>query len=331
MKIEFFEVESWEIPLIKKNLPGHDVYFSKKPLTKKNAKKDTEIISGFIYSKIGKEILELMPNLKMISTRSTGYDHIDTEECKKRGIKVCNVPAYGENTVAEHTFGLILTISRKIRDAIDKTRKGDFSLKGLRGFDLKGKTIGIVGCGNIGKNVARIAKGFEMKIIVFDVSKDIKLSKKMGFKYVSFENLLKKSDIISLHAPYNKKTRHMINSKNINKIKKGAVLINTSRGGLVETSALIKALDRGIISSAGLDVLEEECFIKEEKQLLSEKFQKTCNLRTILQNHVLLKRENVYITSHNAFNSDEAMQRILETTIKNIKGFIKKKKAEYVN
>ncbi len=325
--IAFFEIEEWEKDYIKKSLGKHKLLFFKEKLTAKNISKvkNIDALAVFIYSKVDKDILKLLPKVKLVTTMSTGFDHIDLKECKKRKIIVCNVPTYGENTVAEHTFALILSISRKMVDSVDKVRKGDFRLTGLRGFDLKGKTLGIVGCGNIGIHVARIAKGFEMNVLVFDIHKDPKLAKKIGFKYATMDNLLKNSDIVTLHVPENKYTHHMINSNTLKKFKKGAVLINTARGGLIDTTALIKALNNRTIKYVGLDVLEEECFIREEKELLHPDFSKTCDLRTALQNHVLLHKSNVYITPHNAFNSREALVRILDTTIENIQGFLKKK------
>jgi D-lactate dehydrogenase len=261
----------------------------------------------------------------MITTRSTGFDHIDLAGAKEKKIIVCNVPFYGENTVAEHTFALILALSRRLPESVDRAKKGDFSLDGLRGFDLKGKTLGIVGLGHIGQHVARIAKGFEMKVVAYDLKQDKKLAKEMGFNYASLEELLSKSDIITLHAPYNKTTHHLINSENINLIKKGAYLVNTARGALIQTEALLKSLSIGVLAGAGLDVLEEECFIKEEAQLLSKEFPKTCDLKTVLRNHILLQQKNVIATPHNAFNSNEALMRILDTTVLNIKSFIKNK------
>jgi len=320
MKIAFFEIEDWEKDYLLKNLKGYKMSFFPEPLGNLSKIKDCEIISPFIYSKINKEVLDSLPKLKLISTRSTGFDHIDIKEAKKRGVIVSNVPFYGENTVAEHTFALILALSRKIYQSIERTKKGDFSLDGLKGFDLKGKTLGIIGLGHIGQHVARMAKGFEMKVIAFDVHKDQK-----SVKYVPLSYLLKNSDIISLHAPYNKKTHHLINKKNIKDIKKGSLLINTARGGLVETAALIESLSNGILKGAGLDVLEEECFIKEERELLSKELPKTCDLKTVLRNHLLLHQNNVIITPHNAFNSKEALERILESTVSNIKSFIKNK------
>lgn len=331
-KIAFFEIEGWEKEYISKRLGESEFLFSEDVLSLENIDKvsDCNIISPFIYSKINKDILDKLPNLKFIATRSTGFDHIDINIAKEKGISISNVPSYGENTVAEHTFALILALSRKIFPSIERTKRGDFSLDGLRGFDLKGKTIGIVGSGHIGQHVARIAKGFEMNVIVFDVKEDKKLAKSLGFKYVSFEDLLSNSDIITLHAPYNEKTHHLINVNNINLIKKGAYLINTARGGLIETNALIEALGSNILAGAGLDVLEEECFVKEERQILSKEFPKTCNLQTVLQNHILLQQKNVIITPHNAFDSKEALERILETTIENIESFIKNKQINKV-
>ena len=332
MKLAFFELEKWEESYIKSNLKGNNLKFFKNELNKRSAKKvkDVEGIAVFIYSKITKEVLDQMPKLKLITTMSTGFDHIDLSECKKRKITVCNVPTYGENTVAEHTFALILTISRKIPGAIENTRKGDFRVEGLRGFDLKDKTIGIIGCGNIGQHVARIAKGFEMNILVFDLHKNQKLAKKIGFKYSNMSTLLKNSDIVTLHVPENKYTHHMINSKTLKQFKKVSILINTARGCLIDTTALIKALNNKTISYAGLDVLEGECLIKEEKELVHSKFVKICDLKTVLEDHILLRKPNVYITPHNAFNSKESLIRILDATLENIKGFTKKKKVNVV-
>jgi len=252
---------------------------------------------------------------------STGYDHIDLEECRKRKIPVCNVPTYGENTVAEHTFALILALSRKIVECVNRTHLGSFRLEGLRGFDLMGKTMGIVGGGNIGKHVIRMAKGFEMNVLVFDLYKDEKLAKKMGFKYAELDSLLKSSDIVTLHVPYNKHTHHLINKEKLDLMKSTAYLINTSRGGIIDQKELIKALKKKKIAGAGLDVLEDECEIVEETQLLKKEFGGHCNLNRIVENHAILKLPNVIVTPHNAFNTNEALMRILQTTIDNLKGF----------
>lgn len=327
MKIAFFEVEDWQKDYLKEKLTEAELSFFAEPLSLDNISSamGCQIVSPFIYSKINKDILQKLPDLKMIATRSTGFDHIDIKTAGDSKITVCNVPFYGENTVAEHTFSLILSLSRKLFDSVERARKGDFTLDGLRGFDLKDKTLGIIGLGHIGLHVARIAKGFEMKVLAYDPKEDKKLAKKIGFEYSTLENLLAKADIITLHAPDNDKTHHLINSGNINLIKKGAYLINTARGGLIETQSLLKALSDGTLAGAGLDVLEEECFVKEEAQLLSKEFPKTCDLKTVLQNHILLQQKNVIITPHNAFNSNEALMRILDTTVENITGFIGRK------
>ena len=243
---------------------------------------------------------------------------------------VCNVPAYGENTVAEHTFALILGLSRKLVDCVERTRKGSFELKSLRGFDLQGKTIGVVGCGNIGRHIVRMACGFEMKILVFDLHKEMKFAKKMGLKYVGLDKLLRESDIITLHIPLNKHTFHLINREKIALMKKGALLINTSRGGIIDTDALVKGLRSGKLGGAGLDVLEEECEMAEERELLTKGFAQKCDLKTIVENHILLEMPNVIITPHNAFNTKEALMRILEVTIESVKGFKKGRKINVV-
>ena len=325
-KIVFFDAGDVEKEHIQQNMAGFNVQYYSEELTVDTAKnaKDCAIISIFMYSKIDRKILNLLPNLKCIATRSTGFDHIDVKECTKKGITLCNVPVYGENTVAEHAFALILSLSRKIHESYDRTVRGNFSLDGLQGFDLRGKTIGVLGTGHIGMHAVRIARGFEMNVIAYDKFPNKKLEKRYGFKYKQFDYLLAHSDIITIHVPYNKFTHHLINRKNINKIKKGAILINTARGGIVETSALSDALIKGKLGGAGLDVLEEEASIREEKELLDSRFSNE-KLKTMLRNHILMKLNNVIITPHNAFNSIEALRRIEDTTCDNIKGFIKGK------
>ncbi|MCD6086242.1 hydroxyacid dehydrogenase [bacterium] len=323
IKIAFFETEDWEIDYLKPRLKDFNLLFFKGKLNSRNLKKisNINILSPFIYSKIDKKIINSLKSLKYITTRSTGFDHIDLKACKLRNILVSNVPTYGANTVAEHTFALILTLSRKIYPSLERTKKGNFSLKNLRGFDLKGKTLGVVGVGNIGRYVVKIARGFEMNVLAYDIKKDQKFAKKIGFKYVSLNSLFKNSDIITFHIPYNKSTHHLVNSKTLKQFKKGCYLINTARGGICETTALLEGLKKGIFAGLALDVLEEECFIKEERELLSSCFWKSCDLKTILANHILINQPNVIITPHNAFNSQEALTRILETTIENIKNF----------
>lgn len=331
MRIAFFEVKDWERDYIKKNLKGQKLVFFKEPLTEENASSaaDADVVCVFIYSKIDGKVLSRMKKCKAVVTRSTGFDHINLNDCGKRKVEVCNVPNYGQNTVAEHAFALILALSRKINKAYEKTIRGSFAIDGLEGFDLKGKTLGIVGMGSIGKHVAKIANGFEMKVLAFDLYKNKSWEKEFGFKYADLNALLKTSDIVTLHCPYNKKTHHLINSKNIKLMKKGALLINTARGGLVDTTALVKALSSGKIGGAGLDVLEEEDAIKEEAELLSENMPRG-KMESLLENHVLLNFENVIITPHIAFYTEEALKRILDISVKNIKCVIDGKKCEAI-
>jgi len=327
MKTAFFEVKPWEQVYLKSQLSDAPAVFFEEKLSAENVGQANgcQIISVFVDSQIDKNILEQLPNIKMIATRSTGFDHIDMQECKNRGIAVCNVPNYGENTVAEHAFALMLALSRKLYDTINQVKQEDFGISGLTGFDLKDKTLGIVGMGHIGQHVARMAHGFEMKVVGFDAHENKALAKKLGFTYVSLEELLAQSDVITLHVPYNEHTRHLINSKNLPLVKRGVYIINTARGGIIETAALVEALENGTVAGAGLDVLEEECFIKEEAHLWSKDFAQKCDIQTMLQNHILMDRKNVIITPHNAFNSREAIERILHTTATNITEFINNK------
>jgi D-lactate dehydrogenase len=322
LRIAFFEVNDWEEKYLKNKLKGYFLRFSKEALNPENAQqiKDFDAVSVFIYSKVDEQTIQEIPGLKLIATRSTGFDHINIEECKKRGVTVCNVPSYGENTVAEHTFALILALSRNICKACIRRFEHDPSIEGLEGFDLKGKTIGVVGTGKIGLHVIRIAKGFDMNVVAYDVSQNTLLSEVLGFEYVSLENLLARSDIITLHVPYLKATHHLMNRDTFKLVKKGAILINTARGSIVDTEALIDALDKKILAGAGLDVLEGEELIKEEKQLLHEPKNLEV-LTSFVSNHVLLDSDKVVFTPHIAFYSREALERILETTVQNISAF----------
>lgn len=322
MNIGFFEIEEWEESFLKKKLADHTLTFDTNPLTGTSQNlKDIEVASVFIYSEITKEVLDKMPQLKMVITRSTGYDHIDIKACQEKGIVVTNVPEYGTQTVAEHTFALLLALSRKLIPSIERTRKSDFTLDGLRGFDLYKKTIGVVGAGNIGQAVIRIARGFGMDVLVFSRHQNIELAKSLGFMYVDLTHLYQVSDIITFHVPLTPETTHMISKETLPKLKKGVVILNTARGGILETEAILMGLEQGIITGAGIDVLEEECFVKEERQLLTDQFIKECDLKTQLLNHVLVTKDNVLVTPHNAFNSHEALQRILDVTVENMLSF----------
>lgn len=323
-QIVFLEVEPWEETFLKELCPSlwrTRFYPDEADRIAVDHIDGAEILSVFIYSDLDAALLGRLPNLKMIATRSTGTDHIDTVFCRKNGIVVGNVPTYGANTVAEHAFGLILSLSRKIYQARTRTIHGDFSFRGLQGFDLMGKVLGVIGTGQIGRHVIRIANGFQMRVLAYDVGPDPSFAELLGFQYVGLDELLSRSDVVSLHSPLTPETRHLIGTRQFEIMKKGALLINTARGALVDTDALLWALDAGIVGGAGLDVLEGEETIREERELLSSRFDEE-RLRSVIRNHILLKREDVIITPHIAFNSREAVERILRTTVENIQAFL---------
>ena len=323
MRISIFEVEPWEQDAFTTLLDGHEVAFFQEPLTAANAAAhaEAEAVSTFIYSSLGAAVLDRLPALKLIATRSTGFDHIDLETCRRRGIAVCNVPTYGDNTVAEHVFALLLAISHRMIDAVDRTRRGDFSPRGLQGFDLEGKTLGVVGTGAIGRHVIRIAQGFGMRVLAYDLRPDAALATAMNFRYVELPQLLGESDVVTLHVPGGAATRHMISTREFETMKPGAVLINTARGEVVDSRALLQALASGRLAAAGLDVLEEEPVIREEAELLRSVVSRERDLETLLADSILMRLRNVVVTPHSAFNTREAVGRILETSCANIAAF----------
>jgi len=332
MKIAFFETNQADQNFLAPLFHDHEVAFFTEPLTETNVSDalQYEVISVFIYSSITAQVIEKLPHLRCIATRSTGFDHIDVSVCEQKNITILNVPYYGENTVAEHTFALILALSRNVHKSYARGLKEDFSIDGLIGFDLKDKTLGVIGTGHIGLHVIRIAKGFGMHVLAFDVFHNTFLSEILHFNYASLDEVLAQSNIITLHTPYNEHTHHLINNESIQKIKKGALLINTARGGLVENDALIRALDEKILAGAGLDVLEGEEYIKEESFCLQEDCT-PLRTRQIEQNKNLLSRDNVVFTPHIGFYSEEALMRILETTANNIIQFALGKKENQVS
>lgn len=324
MSIHIFEITEADKVYLKERLPNEEVFFYEEPLTGVEQTKsitNTDIISVFVNSRIGADIIDALPQLKLIATRSTGYDHINVPAAESRGIIVSNVPTYGENTVAEHTFALMLSLSRNLHLAYTRTSSGDFTLGGLQGFDLKGKTLGVIGTGHIGMHVIRIANGFGMNVVAYDMYQNTNAAEVLGFEYTSLKDLMNRSDIVTLHAPLNNHTHHMIGEHNINDFKRGAILINTARGGLIDTSALLKALDEGILRGAGLDVIEGEEIFSEEKQLLLQPDISQERLKMALRNMTLIRRTDLIITPHLAFDSREAIERILNTTVANIKAF----------
>lgn len=289
-------------------------------LTESILDKDAEIIAVFIDSFVKKDTIAKLPKLKLVATMGTGYDHIDIAAAQQNNVVVENVPTYGENTVAEHTFALILGLTRKLFRSVKRVKEGRYDFRGLRGTDLKDKTLGIVGTGHIGAHVARMALGFEMKIIAFDLHPNPALKKQLDIKYVSMDELLKKSDIVSLHTPLFKETYHLINKKNIKLMKPGSFLINTARGGLIDPQALVEGLNNETLAGAGLDVLEDENLLQDFEQVMRAD-ETNEKLKTTLYNKMLISHPNVIVTPHNAFNSTEALQRIIDVTADNIKKF----------
>lgn len=321
MKILFVETENWEQEYLTAQLSGHELVFSGKP-EPAAAGKDAQALCTFLGLPVNEGLLTQMPQLKFVATRSTGYDHIDAAACKAKGVAVSNVPTYGENTVAEYAFALLLSLSRKMYTSVKQVReRGLFETKTLQGFDLKDKIFGVIGTGHIGAYAIKIAKGFGMKVVAYDPYPNEKLSAEYGFTYASLDEVLKTADVVSLHVPYMPATHHMINKENLSLMKSSAVLINTARGGLVETAGLVWALKNNKLAGAALDVLEEEGFIKEEAELLINGHPNQDQLKIALADHELMQMENVLITPHNAFNSREAVMRILDTTVENLKAF----------
>lgn len=326
MKIVFFESPAVDKIIIEQSLGGMEVSFCDQKLDKDSIDKakEADIVSVFIDSIVSKNIIDSLPNLKFIATRSTGFEHIDLPYCTQKGILVSYVPSYGDHTVAEIAFGFILNLSRNILKANNHIREtSDFNLSSsFRGFDLNNKTIGVVGTGRIGKNVIKIAKGFNMNVIACDFHPDLEFAKVNNFEYKNFEEVIKKADIISLHVPFTKENNHMVNKDVISKMKKGVFLINTARGSLVDTGALIWGMKEGIIGGAGLDVLEEERELKIENELFNSNNSKDVDYKILEEDHMLMSMPNVIITPHIGFFTKEAEAEIIKTTIENIKGFI---------
>lgn len=306
--IFFLEVDAEDKNIIRKKFPGANIIH--KVLSEKeiiNQCQEAEVLCVFIYTKITGKIIESLPNLKLIVTRSVGYDHIDLKTAKEKGIIVCNVPDYGSHVIAEHVFALLLSGLRHIQQGdnrVERTNKFNFS--GLRGMAMKGKTLGIVGTGKIGKNVARIGSlGFLMNVIAADPYPDRKTAQEYNFKYTKLENLLKKSDIISLHCPSLASTKHLINKKTISLMKDGVVIVNTSRGDVIKTEDLVKALKSKKIAYAFLDVLEHE--------------------NNLLSNKELINFPNVITTPHIAFYADDSMDKMYADSFSIIQSYLNKK------
>ena len=323
-KTLFVEVEDWESEFLRSRCKEHCDFETTGDTVQElslDRYRDVAALSPFIHSQVTEDVLDALPNLRLITTRSTGVDHVAMDACRARGITVCNVPTYGANTVAEHTFSLLLALTRRVHKAYEQTIRGRFSIEGLRGIDLRDRTLGVVGTGAIGTHVVRIALGFQMRVLAYDVAPVAAMADALGFRYVDLDTLLAESDVVTLHCPLTDGNRHMIDGEAIGRMKDDAILINTARGGLVDTDALVQALRAGRLGGAGLDVLEQENAIHEEGEMLSRRYD-TDALMTLLQNTILLRMDNVIVTPHIGFNSEEAVHKILSTTIANVSAFL---------
>jgi D-lactate dehydrogenase len=291
----------------------------------KNLDSDLQVLSVFTSTKIDAALLDNLPKLRLIACRSTGYDNIDAAAVQQRQITVANTPGYGSSSVAEYTFALILMLSRRIPEILHETHAAQPNRQLERGFDLYGKTIGIIGLGNIGKGVAQIAYGLGMRILAYDINQDEKLASWLKIEYTDdLDMLLRNSDIVTLHIPYTSENHHFIDLANISKMKPSALLINTARGDLIDTVALVKALNRHEIGGAALDVIEDEYLLDPDDLIDLAAAQDKAAQKTIRHALALLALErmpNAIITNHNAYNTTEAIDRINQMTAQNITGF----------
>lgn len=326
-RIAFFGVKSWEREMIEKKIIDLDAIgvgiFKEEVQDNLELAKNYDVLSISSRSKLKKEVLDNLPSLKMIATRSTGIDHIDIEECANRKIEVASASTYGSNSVAEYAFALILAVAKKIVEAHQSVENDEFSPEGLTGMELFGKTLGIVGLGKIGSNVARIGKSFGMNLLVTEIKPNEEILREYEAKLVDLDTLLKESDIVTIHVPFEKDTYHLINKNNVKQMKVGSILVNTSRGAVVESEAIVWALNKGILRGVGIDVVEEEEKMEDKSLIMSQIVTKE-DLQSVLSYHLLRDRDDVVFTPHNAFNTKEAIFRRIETTIKNIKNFCNK-------
>lgn len=315
MRIAFFDIKSFSrTAFLNHNPDGHHLTFFEHRLTPHTVASAAghDAVCVFVNDTLNATVVEGLARLgiRLVALRCAGYNNVDLVACDAHGICVVHVPAYSPNSVAEHAVTLMLSLNRHIPRAHARVREGNFSLDGLVGFEMNGKTIGIVGTGRIGKCTAQILAGFGCRVLAFDTRADEDLVTRLGVDYVDMDTLFRESDIISLHVPLLPSTHHMINNDSIAAMKPGVMLINTSRGALVDTKALIRGLKSGHIGSAGLDVYEEE------DAYFFEDFSDTIITDDLLAR--LLTFNNVLITSHQAFLTREALESIARTTMSNI-------------
>ncbi len=321
MKVAFFDAHDFEkVAFIKqiKDFPKiiHEITCFETRLTEDSAHmaKGFPSVCAFVNDRLNRQTLKTLSEggTRLIALRSAGFNHVDLKSAQEFKIQVVRVPEYSPHAVAEHAVALILSLNRKIHRAHNRVREGNFSLEGLVGFDLYQKKVGLIGTGKIGTVMAQILTGFGCEVLAFDLEEKENL-KAMGVKYVPFETLLKESDIVSLHIPLTPKTHHLLDSKAFSLMKPGVMVINTGRGALIDTKALVKALKTGHLGSAGLDVYEEEEGVFFEN--LSDQVLQDDQLAR------LLTFPNVLLTSHQAFLTHEALANIAQTTLQNISDF----------
>jgi D-lactate dehydrogenase len=335
--IYFVDTESAEEEFFTERLGAHDLRFVSQL---EEVGEDVEVLSIFINSRITSAFLAAHPHLRFIATRSTALDHIDLPACRERKIAIANVSDYGFTTVAEHTFALILALSRRLREVMIAPKGGRFSYAATRGFDLAGKTLGIIGMGRIGQHVAELAHAFQMSVLAFDIDHPDGLEKSLDFKYVPLEEVLRESHIVSLHTPLTAGTYHILNRQTLAMCRKGVMIVNTARGSLIDTHALREALDSGQVGGAGLDVLQDERVMRQPvshiiaadivQHLRSDALahdardaDRVRELEELMLGDAVLSKSNVVFTPHVAFNSVEAVARVQEITVESITAFAK--------
>ncbi len=313
-----------------KNVFKTKVECTEEPLTEVTAKKyhDATVVSVSLTSHINTKVFSKMPELEHIAARTTGIGHIDIQAAKRHHVLVSTVPAYDKTTVAEHAIMLLLALARRLCTSMQQVNEGVIDYSGLTGFEVAGKTMGIIGCGQIGRRVASTAAGLDMRVIGYDPNPE----EDPSITYVDFKELLEESDVISLHAPATEDTHHIINADTLSRMKKGVVILNTADGRLVDLQALIDALFSGQVSAAGLDVLEGEQLLRfEEEVSLLHPETNTQDLLLTTEHNVLLRMPNVIITPHTGFNSHESLQRIRHATADNIKQYLMHRPQNLVN
>ncbi len=288
------------------------------PISVENLNPETEVLAVFVSSTVTRDIIERLPKLRLIACRSTGFNNVDLQAASEHDVTVVNVPTYGEATVAEYTFALLLSLTRKLPYILtDRDMKPS---EASRGRDLSGKVLGVIGTGHIGQRVIAIAKGFDMKVIAYDPFPNLQQASNLGFTYATLEDLLASADIVTLHVPYMPATHHLINAARLQQMKEGSILVNTARGEIVDSRALVEALQDGHLGGAALDVVEGEHLLNldEETQLLRSDTLPARMLEHSVEIMALQHMPHVIITPHNAFNTIEAIQRINSTTVQNI-------------